>query len=381
MPTTNCKPAGSSLNLDMDAINWCSKQSPNERQPISSPIDIPPIYTHASSSTNCFAKSAPLTSSHYDEFGQKEASSVPGLTRTDSCEFVRFRPLRRVDSMSFDNVMAEYDCLSPSSSMMNFFDPISPKKSSSASKLLDPFIRTPDWLSLGTSDMVAFMAPKQEDREQQESREDPPALKPSQIFSKWELSSETFRSQLSEFDELREPSSCLMGDPDEGDGPRSSTSLTPVLNALKCSTSATVPSMPHLGEAASPFWRPRTSLSLDSRDPAGTTDDNSITTGIYTKAERRQKILRFREKRERRNFSKKVLYSCRKQFADSRPRVGGRFVAADHSSKKVKNHGRGRPKGSRNIVKVSKWVPKVPRAGSVGLVKGSKTVNGPEHEE
>lgn len=53
--------------------------------------------------------------------------------------------------------------------------------------------------------------------------------------------------------------------------------------------------------------------------------DDIITIGIYTKAERCEKIQRYKEKR--RNPAKnRVLYQCRKRFADTRERVGGRFV-------------------------------------------------------
>lgn len=51
-----------------------------------------------------------------------------------------------------------------------------------------------------------------------------------------------------------------------------------------------------------------------------------IRVGIYTRAERQAKLDRYRAKKNRRTFSKKILYACRKSFADSRPRVGGRFV-------------------------------------------------------
>ena len=43
-------------------------------------------------------------------------------------------------------------------------------------------------------------------------------------------------------------------------------------------------------------------------------------------AERNVKIQRFRDKRARRNFGKKVAYTCRKTVADSRVRVKGRFI-------------------------------------------------------
>jgi hypothetical protein len=70
-----------------------------------------------------------------------------------------------------------------------------------------------------------------------------------------------------------------------------------------------------------------------------------ITIGIYTRAERAAKIARFRQKRERRNFSKRVLYGSRKRFADSRPRVGGRFVVNENRVIKPKTFlKRGRPR-------------------------------------
>lgn len=77
-----------------------------------------------------------------------------------------------------------------------------------------------------------------------------------------------------------------------------------------------------------------------SSDPA-----NIITIGIYTRAERRAKIERFRLKRQRRNFAKRVLYCSRKRFADSRPRVGGRFVVNENRVIKPKMFlKRGRPR-------------------------------------
>lgn len=44
------------------------------------------------------------------------------------------------------------------------------------------------------------------------------------------------------------------------------------------------------------------------------------------KKRRIEALARFRRKREKRSFTKKVRYECRKQLADSRPRVKGRFV-------------------------------------------------------
>ncbi|KAJ1438200.1 CCT motif-domain-containing protein, partial [Ochromonadaceae sp. CCMP2298] len=48
--------------------------------------------------------------------------------------------------------------------------------------------------------------------------------------------------------------------------------------------------------------------------------------GIYSPEDRKSRIHRFLEKRKRRMWTKKVKYDVRKNFADSRVRVKGRFV-------------------------------------------------------
>lgn len=48
--------------------------------------------------------------------------------------------------------------------------------------------------------------------------------------------------------------------------------------------------------------------------------------GIYTPAERAAIISRFQGKRSRRVWNKKIRYNCRKNLADRRMRVKGRFV-------------------------------------------------------
>ncbi|XP_074564383.1 uncharacterized protein LOC141820917 [Curcuma longa] len=42
--------------------------------------------------------------------------------------------------------------------------------------------------------------------------------------------------------------------------------------------------------------------------------------------QRRQKLSRYREKKSRRNFGRKIKYACRKALADNQPRVRGRFA-------------------------------------------------------
>ncbi|VFQ91453.1 unnamed protein product [Cuscuta campestris] len=61
------------------------------------------------------------------------------------------------------------------------------------------------------------------------------------------------------------------------------------------------------------------------------TESNTIIEGMskeacrrYTPAEKRQRIDRYRFKRNLRNFNKKIKYECRKTLADNRPRIRGR---------------------------------------------------------
>ena len=55
--------------------------------------------------------------------------------------------------------------------------------------------------------------------------------------------------------------------------------------------------------------------------------------GPLTIEERNLKIQRFREKRNRRSFGRKVSYVCRKKVADSRLRVRGRFITKSEAEK------------------------------------------------
>ena len=51
--------------------------------------------------------------------------------------------------------------------------------------------------------------------------------------------------------------------------------------------------------------------------------------GIYTRDERNNIIARFHEKRKKRVWKKKIRYHCRKNLADRRIRIKGRFVKAE----------------------------------------------------
>jgi hypothetical protein len=52
--------------------------------------------------------------------------------------------------------------------------------------------------------------------------------------------------------------------------------------------------------------------------------------GAYSREERAKRLARYHDKRSRRCWSKRVLYACRKVFADGRKRVGGRFIKKQH---------------------------------------------------
>ncbi|KAL3850730.1 hypothetical protein ACJIZ3_012612 [Penstemon smallii] len=55
----------------------------------------------------------------------------------------------------------------------------------------------------------------------------------------------------------------------------------------------------------------------------------------YSQEEKKERIERYRSKRNLRNFNKKIKYECRKTLADSRPRIRGRFARNDHEVEKT----------------------------------------------
>ncbi|XP_023541455.1 putative zinc finger protein CONSTANS-LIKE 11 [Cucurbita pepo subsp. pepo] len=50
--------------------------------------------------------------------------------------------------------------------------------------------------------------------------------------------------------------------------------------------------------------------------------------------ERLEKLYRYRNKKTKRNFGRKIKYACRKALADSQPRIRGRFAKTDESEVK-----------------------------------------------
>lgn len=65
----------------------------------------------------------------------------------------------------------------------------------------------------------------------------------------------------------------------------------------------------------------RATITVDKHDP-----DDRILIGEYSQRERKRKMEKYYAKRIYRTSAKKVIYTCRKVFADARPRIGGRFV-------------------------------------------------------
>eukprot|EP00947_MAST-08B_sp_MAST-8B-sp1_P002867 g2867.t1 len=78
--------------------------------------------------------------------------------------------------------------------------------------------------------------------------------------------------------------------------------------------------------------------------------------GIYSRAERDVIIQKYRKKRESRSFRKRIRYSCRKNLADRRLRIKGRFVRADSEEAKeyLRVHGslEGATVGAQNAAKL-----------------------------
>ena len=60
--------------------------------------------------------------------------------------------------------------------------------------------------------------------------------------------------------------------------------------------------------------------------------------GIYGPEERKARIERFLEKRRNRVWAKKVKYDVRKNFADSRLRIKGRFVKKEDEAAYLTNN-------------------------------------------
>nr|GME13296.1 zinc finger protein CONSTANS-LIKE 9-like isoform X1 [Ipomoea batatas] len=54
--------------------------------------------------------------------------------------------------------------------------------------------------------------------------------------------------------------------------------------------------------------------------------------------DRQEKLSRYRSKRNKRNFGRKIKYACRKALADSQPRIRGRFARTEEAADASKKH-------------------------------------------
>lgn len=60
--------------------------------------------------------------------------------------------------------------------------------------------------------------------------------------------------------------------------------------------------------------------------PEGSAVSEISNCGGYDKSDREARVLRYREKRKNRRFEKTIRYASRKAYAETRPRIKGRFV-------------------------------------------------------
>ncbi|CAK7335582.1 unnamed protein product [Dovyalis caffra] len=65
-------------------------------------------------------------------------------------------------------------------------------------------------------------------------------------------------------------------------------------------------------------------------------EDSNFKVGRYSAEERKERISKYRAKRNQRNFTKTIKYACRKTLADNRPRIRGRFARNDETGEIAK---------------------------------------------
>ncbi|KAK8656046.1 hypothetical protein V6N13_108605 [Hibiscus sabdariffa] len=59
--------------------------------------------------------------------------------------------------------------------------------------------------------------------------------------------------------------------------------------------------------------------------------ERPINFSVCSAEDRREKLSRYRNKKTKRNFGRKIKYACRKALADSQPRIRGRFAKTEES--------------------------------------------------
>ncbi|XP_022156746.1 uncharacterized protein LOC111023585 [Momordica charantia] len=92
--------------------------------------------------------------------------------------------------------------------------------------------------------------------------------------------------------------------------------------------------------ALGPVRRVHSAGDLQGRAERGWSSESSlIIEGMakacrYSPEEKRERIERYKTKRNQRNFNKKIKYECRKTLADSRRRIRGRFARNEETEHK-----------------------------------------------
>lgn len=59
--------------------------------------------------------------------------------------------------------------------------------------------------------------------------------------------------------------------------------------------------------------------------------DRPLAVGSSASEDRKEKLSRYRNKKTKRNFGRKIKYACRKALADSQPRIRGRFAKTEET--------------------------------------------------
>lgn len=82
-----------------------------------------------------------------------------------------------------------------------------------------------------------------------------------------------------------------------------------------------------MSEISYPFGQNISSVDLSGASSGGNNNQGSQMGGM----DREARVLRYREKRKNRKFEKTIRYASRKAYAETRPRIKGRFAKRTES--------------------------------------------------